>query len=59
MFVNFDLYGGADIIVDQLRNVQIVGRGEDIYNSTLVTHKRGTITIVGWEPDEIMAANIF
>ena len=58
-FINFDLYGNSDVIVDKLKNVEIVGRGPYEFDSTLVTHQKGSIVISGWEPDEIAEADIF
>ena len=59
IFIDFDLYGNADVIADQLRDVEIIGRGPEEYDSTLISHRKGSIIINGWSPEEIADANIF
>lgn len=58
-FVNFDLYGNGDVIVDQLEDVEIIGHGENEYHSTLISHKKGTLTIAGWYPNEVIESGYF
>ena len=59
IFINFDLYGYSNVIGDKIKDVAIVGRGPEEYDSTLITHKKGSIVIIGWSPDEVAEANIF
>ena len=61
IFVDFDLNRCCypEVIGDNLKDVEIIVHGPYEYDSTMITHKKGSIVMSGWSPDEFAAANIF